>query len=673
MSDKEVKIIIGAVDKFSGAFGMLESGLRTTAEAAGIMAGAATATGAAMFAMTKSTASTYDEVRKFSDQLGIGTEFISKMRVAAKFSGVEANTLDKFIQKLTVNLSESSKGTGMSADAFKSLGINVFNTSGHLRTAESIMPELADALNGVESATLRAELASKLFGQRGMEMLQITKDGSAGLRQMWSEAERLGLVISEDSANKAAQFGDSLDRMLSSVTGLKDAISVKLMPVFTSGFNAIAQTVADNRDKIVNYISGMLPTVENLAVFTVYSIAIIKDAWAGLGVIWDAVNLGFTVMSEYLMIGFQHIVDGAGWVIGTLNAIPGVNLDGAAEKVKAFSDQMGLLIGGIQAQSLVQQQELQNTINNTASSVEQAKGLIASFRESFNALTQGMTTGAVGAGGGNMTGEGTELGGDAGAAGTAEDMNKGIYPFNIENVYATESNMQYLSALWNDWSGNHVAQLELWYKQQKDAAKGNADRLKAIDQEYWNQKEKLEQQAHAQNVSNTTNFFSNLASVGGKFGETMFKMWKAQETARAIINTYAAYNVALASAPPPINFVLAAAALASGLASVIRIQSQNYSAAGAAHGGLDYVPKEQTYLLDRGERVLSPRQNQDLSEFMSEGRAGRSVSVNIEKISILENATNAQALLDMDKDHWKDIIEMKIVTAWRELGLEGAI
>ena len=53
--------------------------------------------------------------------------------------------------------------------------------------------------------------------------------------------------------------------------------------------------------------------------------------------------------------------------------------------------------------------------------------------------------------------------------------------------------------------------------------------------------------------------------------------------------------------------------MAAGLAAVIRIQSVPEP---TAHGGLDFVPAEQSFLLSRGERVLSPRQNRDLTEFL---------------------------------------------------------
>lgn len=51
--------------------------------------------------------------------------------------------------------------------------------------------------------------------------------------------------------------------------------------------------------------------------------------------------------------------------------------------------------------------------------------------------------------------------------------------------------------------------------------------------------------------------------------------------------------------------------------------------AGIAHGGLDYVPAESTYLLQKGERVLSPKQNQDFTAFMSAGQGGGAITFNI--------------------------------------------
>jgi hypothetical protein len=55
-------------------------------------------------------------------------------------------------------------------------------------------------------------------------------------------------------------------------------------------------------------------------------------------------------------------------------------------------------------------------------------------------------------------------------------------------------------------------------------------------------------------------------------------------------------------------------ATTQGLAAISGI-----AAVGIAHGGASYIPEESTYLLNRGERVLSPSQNKDLTNFMANG------------------------------------------------------
>ena len=59
----------------------------------------------------------------------------------------------------------------------------------------------------------------------------------------------------------------------------------------------------------------------------------------------------------------------------------------------------------------------------------------------------------------------------------------------------------------------------------------------------------------------------------GSIFEQGSKEAKAFAVADAIINTYKAANTALASAPPPFNFILAAANVAAGIANVKKILS----------------------------------------------------------------------------------------------------
>lgn len=108
---------------------------------------------------------------------------------------------------------------------------------------------------------------------------------------------------------------------------------------------------------------------------------------------------------------------------------------------------------------------------------------------------------------------------------------------------------------------------------------------------------------------------SMLKELGGESSilyKTMFAVSKAASIALAIINTEEAATKALAIDP---TGVLSNVTRGLGYASVGMIAAQ--SIAGMAHDGLDYIPKEGTWLLDKGERVLSPRQNNDLTNYLN--------------------------------------------------------
>lgn len=87
---------------------------------------------------------------------------------------------------------------------------------------------------------------------------------------------------------------------------------------------------------------------------------------------------------------------------------------------------------------------------------------------------------------------------------------------------------------------------------------------------------------------------------------------------------------------------------------------------GAAHGGLGYVPSETTYLLQRGERVVSPRQNEDLTNFLNQGSGG-GLSVQHLEIHVLENATNIDAFARMDSVQLRNALGQPVVDALNEM------
>lgn len=178
-----------------------------------------------------------------------------------------------------------------------------------------------------------------------------------------------------------------------------------------------------------------------------------------------------------------------------------------------------------------------------------------------------------------------------------------------------------------------------------------------------------------QQLSYASNSLGSLSALMQTENEKQFKIGKAAAIAQAVINTYQAATAAYASASaiPVVGWILgpvaAAAAIALGIANVNKIKGQQM--AGQAHDGMTNVPREGTYLLDKGERVLSPNQNTDLEKFMEGGSSGGPMTINNLTIHVLENATSADALLSMPERTLQEVIAAKFIPALNALNDRG--
>ncbi|MCT5772444.1 phage tail tape measure protein [Pseudomonas aeruginosa] len=198
-------------------------------------------------------------------------------------------------------------------------------------------------------------------------------------------------------------------------------------------------------------------------------------------------------------------------------------------------------------------------------------------------------------------------------------------------------------------------ELEKWYQTQLDLLNANREAKAELTAQWDEQELKLKQEHEEalaaiersrQQVTMSANeqFFGNLSGLARTFFGEQSGLYKAAfvaEKSYAIAKTLLnapktasdAYS-AMAGIPvigPALGIAAAAAAVTAQLAQVAAVKNVNLS--GIAHGGIDNIPKESTWLLDAGERVLSPNQNRDLTDFLSRAGGasggGSSPSINI--------------------------------------------
>jgi len=180
-----------------------------------------------------------------------------------------------------------------------------------------------------------------------------------------------------------------------------------------------------------------------------------------------------------------------------------------------------------------------------------------------------------------------------------------------------------------------LAQLDAFYATQsgKDAEYQNARRnllgqQKLEDLKFQTDKTKSEE---AQNKTRADNFSSTMGAIAqlSKSGnKELAAIGKAAAITQATIDGYAAVQKALAAAPPPFNFGLAALVGAATAMNVAKIAGVGLNKGGTVPGGganRDTVPA----MLTGGEEVVNRDTAEKLRDFLSEGGAAREINISV--------------------------------------------
>lgn len=168
------------------------------------------------------------------------------------------------------------------------------------------------------------------------------------------------------------------------------------------------------------------------------------------------------------------------------------------------------------------------------------------------------------------------------------------------------------------------------------------DAMAAIDVDYNMQAKDLELQQYESTMQMYGALLSQAGAVWGDMtqmvkdsaGEqsgaykAMFLAQQMFAIGSALVSTHLAATQAMA-APDMVLFgqkiAASSAIMAMGYANVGLIAGQTI--AGMAHDGIDNIPREGTWLLDKGERVVDSRTNGDLKDFIANGGSAPNVNV----------------------------------------------
>ncbi len=155
------------------------------------------------------------------------------------------------------------------------------------------------------------------------------------------------------------------------------------------------------------------------------------------------------------------------------------------------------------------------------------------------------------------------------------------------------------------------------------------------EREYFRARAAIQTQYGMSYIQGTAGVLAQVLGENSKAYQAMFAMQKAMAIAQVMMNAPTTFSNVYSSVSqiPYVGWVMApiaaGAALALQMAQAATIGSVSFNPVGMAHNGIDNIPKEGTWLLDGGERVLNPQQNKDLTRYLSDANS-QGVSTNSE-------------------------------------------
>lgn len=623
-----VQIIIQGTNRADKAFQQAKTGMiglekvaktAALAFAAFAVAGVAKA-GEALVNYTREAINTADEMGKLAQKAGIAVEDFSRLSFATKLAEVDSGTFQTAMRGLSDELVKTGRGSANITDEI-------------LR--------VADQFAAAEDGAAKTTLAVKTFGRAGQEMIPFLNQGSEAIREQMKEAERLRLVIGAQFAANADRFNDNMEKIKLSFKGVSLEIAERALPNLNRWTEALLKLTQD-KDLVKGFFDGVIAYAKFVNPFLKLMPQWLDKFADSMGVAKDASNRAGGLFNP------EHVEQAR----KMLAQFEREKLDGYkrldAEEKHRFKTQIDninkLQIAEIEKDKLIEEAQKAHwaKMNELKKSgellradldaafrqgdVERFKGSLQVFEQSEAAslerrqqLMREFQAVRAQLGQEDFNRQMSELQAIQGLQQTHESlMNASILRLKTALLNFAGQASRAIS----DGIGSAIANIATGAQKASEAFKQLGTQLLGMLVKFAAQ---LVINAVLGKVLNATITKAASASAVSLAGS-----WGAAATA-ASIATLGGATLAGAAVPP---LMAINAKLGAGIAAGF---------GGAAHGGLDYVPRETTYLLDKGERVLSPNQNQDFTEYMERGR--------MTKIEfILDGSVLGHALAEMSRD-----------------------
>ena len=197
-----------------------------------------------------------DDLNTMSKVYGIGTQELQKYKTAADLVDVSVETIAKSHVKLEKSMYSAKDGSGAMAEAFDTLGVNIKNADGTLRSSDDVWQDTIKALGKMENETERDAVAMQLMGKSASELNPLIEDGGETYQRVAETMSKYGLdFVDQETLDKANQFNDQLDTMKAIGSVALQSVGSQLAAVLVPALEKMVTWVG----KLANWLSKLDP------------------------------------------------------------------------------------------------------------------------------------------------------------------------------------------------------------------------------------------------------------------------------------------------------------------------------------------------------------------------------------------------------------------------------
>lgn len=234
----------------------LGSIVKTGAKIGTAIVGATTTVVTGVTAMATKFADTTGDLDDMAQRTGVSAEEFQKYAYAAKLSGMETATLEKAMIKQQKAFADAKEGSKTTAEAYQRLGIDIKSIGSSGDAFDIVIKKLA----AMEDETERNALANDIFGKSYAELAPLLNAGVEGIDAFKQEAVDLGAVMSNETVAAGANFGDFIDKIKTSASGMFNNLMTSIYPII----QIIFELILNNMPTIQNLIGQIAPVLADM-------------------------------------------------------------------------------------------------------------------------------------------------------------------------------------------------------------------------------------------------------------------------------------------------------------------------------------------------------------------------------------------------------------------------